>query len=159
MVEATSLVQADSSVKLVSSSQGTEVVHMLKKLASDHTSKELGVKPDDIFAGRIEQGLVKPGEEVANEQELAALHEDIADTEEIKDSKASDLAEEQALEVSLEKNCVWVESHFDARREKRKAEIDGLVEAKNSLAGIGSDDDDDWQHFAMFSWQLSHFDW
>jgi len=62
MVEATSLAQADSFVQLVSSSKGTEVVHMLKKLASDHTSKELGVKPDDIFAGHIEQGLVKPGE-------------------------------------------------------------------------------------------------
>jgi len=80
---------------------------------------------------------------VANEQELAELQEDIADTEELKDSKASDLAEEQSLEASLEKDCAWVESHFDSRREKRKAEIDGLVEAKNSLAGVGSDDDDD----------------
>jgi hypothetical protein len=62
MVEATSLAQADSFVQLVSSSRGTEVVHMLKKFASDHTSKELGVKPDDIFAGSMEQVLVKPGE-------------------------------------------------------------------------------------------------
>jgi hypothetical protein len=62
MVEATSLAQADSFVQLVSFFQGTEVIHMLKKLASDHTSKELGVKPYDIFAGHIEQGLVKPGE-------------------------------------------------------------------------------------------------
>jgi hypothetical protein len=80
---------------------------------------------------------------IANEQELAELQEDIADTEELKDSKASDLAEEQALEASLQKDCAWVESHFDSRRDKRKTEIDGLVEAKNSLAGVGSDDDDD----------------
>jgi len=80
---------------------------------------------------------------VATEQELAALQEDIADTEELKDSKASDLAEEQALAQSLEKDCAWVKSHFASRRDKRKAEIDGLVEAKNSLAGVGSDDDDD----------------
>jgi septal ring factor EnvC (AmiA/AmiB activator) len=80
---------------------------------------------------------------VATEQELAALQEDIADTEELKDSKASDLGEEQSLEDSLNKDCAWVESHFDSRRDKRKAEIDGLVEAKNSLAGVGSDDDDD----------------
>jgi len=80
---------------------------------------------------------------IANEQELAELQEDIADTEELKDSKASDLAEEQSLEASLAKDCAWVETHFDSRRDKRKAEIDGLVEAKNSLAGVGSDDDDD----------------
>merc|ERR1711957_951659 len=80
---------------------------------------------------------------IANEQELAELQEDIADTEELKDSKASDLAEEQSLEASLAKDCAWVESHFDSRRDKRKNEIDGLVEAKNSLAGVGSDDDDD----------------
>jgi len=80
---------------------------------------------------------------VATEQELAALQEDIADTEELKDSKASDLAEEQSLESSLAKDCAWVKSHFASRRDKRKAEIDGLVEAKNSLAGVGSDDDDD----------------
>jgi len=80
---------------------------------------------------------------VANEQELAELQEDIADTEELKDSKASDLAEEQSLEASLAKDCAWVETHFDSRRDKRKNEIDGLVEAKNSLAGVGSDDDDD----------------
>ena len=29
------------------------------------------------------------------------------------------------------------------RREKKKAEIDGLVEANKSLAGVSSDDDDD----------------
>ena len=74
---------------------------------------------------------------------MAKHQEDIADTLEIKDSKASDLAQAQALDASSEKNCAWVESHFDARREKRKAAIDGLVEAKNSLAGVGSDDGDD----------------
>ena len=63
------------------------------------------------------------------------LQEDIAHTLEIKDSKASDLAQAQALEASPENNCALVESHFDARREKRNAEIDGLVEAKNCLAG------------------------
>jgi len=80
---------------------------------------------------------------VATEQELAGLQEDIADTEELKDSKASDLAEEQSLEQSLDKDCAWVKSNFASRRDKRKVEIDGLVEAKNSLAGVGSDDDDD----------------
>jgi len=77
------------------------------------------------------------------EKELAATQGKIADTEEAKSSAAADLAEEQALESTLQNDCAWVEEHFDSRREKRKAEIDGLVEAKNFLSGAGSDDDDD----------------
>ena len=88
-------------------------------------------KPGDDVCWII-KGLIK---------EIIEFQEDIADTLEI--NKASDLAQAQALEASSEKNCAWVESHFDARREKRKAAIDGLVEAKNSLAGVGSDDGDD----------------
>ena len=65
---------------------------------------------------------------VANELELAQLQEDIADTEEIKDSKASDPPEEQALDASLVKDCAWVERHFDSRREKRMAEIEVVEE-------------------------------
>ena len=57
---------------------------------------------------------------VADEQELAELQEDIADTKEIEDSTASDLPEQQVLEASLEKDCAWVENHFNSRREKRK---------------------------------------
>jgi len=53
------------------------------------------------------------------------------------------LAEEQALEGTLNNDCAWVETHFDSRRDKRKAEIDGLVEAKNFLGGAGVDEDDD----------------
>ena len=52
--------------------------------------------------------------DVQTEQELVELHEYIADTREIKDSKASDLTEEQALEASLEKDCAWAESYFES---------------------------------------------
>jgi len=77
------------------------------------------------------------------EKELSGTQGKIADTEEAKSSAAADLAEEQALEGTLDNDCAWVEQHFDSRREKRKTEIDGLVEAKNFLIGAGSDDDDD----------------
>merc|ERR1719215_131243 len=66
--------------------------------------------------GALQETLdAQTASKVANEQELAELQEDIADTEELKDSKASDLAEEQPLEASLKKVCAWVESHCDAR--------------------------------------------
>merc|ERR1719446_240775 len=80
---------------------------------------------------------------VQAEKELADTEGKIADTEEYKAGKAADQAEEKKLAGSIEKDCAWVKTHFKTRRDKRKAEIEGLVEAKNFLAGVGSDDDDE----------------
>jgi hypothetical protein len=78
---------------------------------------------------------------VQTEKELATIEEQIADLEEAKNGKSADLAEEEKLKESIEKDCAWVESTFDSRREKRKSEMDGLVEAKNFLAGVEAGDD------------------
>jgi len=72
---------------------------------------------------------------VSTQKELADLGYKITDVEEHKTTKGDDLASEQEWEQALVTDCAWVESHFDDRRTKRKAEIDGLVEAKNFLAG------------------------
>jgi CHASE3 domain sensor protein len=80
---------------------------------------------------------------VQAEKELADTEGKIADTEEFKAGKGADLAEEQKLKGSIQKDCAWVKSHFDSRRDKRKAEIEGLVEAKNFLAGVEAGDDDE----------------
>jgi hypothetical protein len=77
------------------------------------------------------------------EKELADTEGKIADTEEFKSGKGADLGEEQKLKASIEKDCAWVKSHFETRRDKRKAEIEGLVEAKNFLAGVEAGDDDE----------------
>lgn len=77
------------------------------------------------------------------EKELADTEGKIADMQEFKDGKAADLGEEQKLEASIQKDCAWVKSHFETRRDKRKAEIEGLVEAKNFLAGVEAGDDDE----------------
>jgi len=77
------------------------------------------------------------------EKELADTEGKIADMQEFKDGKAADLGEEQKLKSSIEKDCAWVKSHFESRRDKRKAEIEGLVEAKNFLAGVEAGDDDE----------------
>jgi len=80
---------------------------------------------------------------VQGEKELAETEEKIADTEEFQSGKAADLAEEKKLEGSIQKDCAWVKSHFESRRDKRKAEMEGLVEAKNFLAGVEAGDDDE----------------
>merc|ERR1719473_1638793 len=46
------------------------------------------------------------------------------------------LEDEKAGELeAMKPNCDWVLSTFDSRRDKRKAEIQGLIEAKGMLAG------------------------
>merc|ERR1719329_13596 len=79
---------------------------------------------------------------VQAEKEQAETEEKIADTTEAKSGHIEDLAEEQKLAGTLDNDCAWVKTHFDSRRDKRKNEIDGLVEAKNYLSGAGVDDDD-----------------
>jgi chromosome segregation ATPase len=128
------------------------IIAILEMLKEDTENEMKTSRADDAEAqadyekqrGALDETLnAQTNSKVAAEQELAGVQEDIADSEEFKDSKASDLAEEQKLEASLGKDCAWVENNFDSRREKRKNEMDGLVEAKNALAGVGQDDDDE----------------
>jgi len=73
---------------------------------------------------------------LAKEKELNEVEGKIADTEEHRDAKSADLAAEGQLKSSLLGDCSWVKTHFESRRQKRKAEMDGLVEAKSYLAGV-----------------------
>merc|ERR1719329_2052488 len=74
----------------------------------------------------------------STEKDLATLNAKIADLTSWKESREADLGDEGKLAESLAADCDWVETHFDARRTKRQAEVDGLVEAKNFLAGGGN---------------------
>merc|ERR1719240_836775 len=78
---------------------------------------------------------------IDTEKALAELQEKVADKEEFKAQKEGDLASAEDMQKTLEHDCAWVETHFETRREKRKTEIDGLVEAKNILAGAGAEKD------------------
>jgi hypothetical protein len=77
------------------------------------------------------------------EKDLAEHQEKMEDTQEHIDQKNADLTAAKDMEDTLAHDCAWVGTHFDTRREKRKTEIDGLVEAKGILAGADSGDDDD----------------
>jgi len=72
------------------------------------------------------------------EESLAALEAKITEYEAFKDQKKGDLDAESDVKKSLDVDCEWVANTFDKRREKRKLEMDGLVEAKNFLAGVDS---------------------
>lgn len=72
------------------------------------------------------------------ESSLADLGSKIEDADEDKDNKAKDLEAEKGVQKSLDTDCAWVKATFKKRSEKRKLEVDGLVEAKDFLAGVES---------------------
>jgi len=73
---------------------------------------------------------------LATEKELSNVEAKLADTAEYKAGKVLDLDAETQLGSAITADCSWVDSHFDSRRTKRKAEIDGLNQAKGFLAGV-----------------------
>merc|ERR1719254_467344 len=77
---------------------------------------------------------------VALEKDIAGLEFRISDLEEHVSAKSDDLDSENELKESLDKDCGWIATHFESRRTKRKAEMDGLNEAKSYLAGVDAGD-------------------
>mmetsp|Transcript_30986 Transcript_30986/g.67988 ORF Transcript_30986/g.67988 Transcript_30986/m.67988 type:complete len:115 (+) Transcript_30986:2-346(+) len=77
----------------------------------------------------------------AVEKELSDLQAAIANTLGTKDQAEADHNSESDLSKALYSDCSWIDTHFESRREKRKDEMAGLVEAKNYLAGVESGDE------------------
>merc|ERR1719327_1659174 len=73
---------------------------------------------------------------VSLEKELADLGEDISSAEKYHNEKSDDLESEKDMKKALATDCEWVKTHFQTRRDARKKEMEGLVEAKNFLAGV-----------------------
>jgi len=71
---------------------------------------------------------------------IADMGSKIEDAEEDQGNKESDLDAEKDVQKSLDTDCAWVKTTFDTRKQKRKLEIDGLVEAKEFLAGVDNGD-------------------
>jgi hypothetical protein len=67
--------------------------------------------------------------------EEADLDGKIADTDAEIDNHKEQSENTDAESEALKPSCDWVKETFDSRREKRKAELDGLQEAKAILAG------------------------
>jgi hypothetical protein len=72
---------------------------------------------------------------------LADLQGEIQDTEAAKIQQNKDLGAQDELKAALYSDCSWVKTHFATRREKRKAEMDGLTDAKSYLAGVEAGDE------------------
>merc|ERR1719409_810641 len=75
------------------------------------------------------------------EDELADLKSDKTGQTENKAAAQNDLDDEKKLTKALATDCDWVADQFEKRRSARKAELDGLNEAKDFLAGAGTAND------------------
>merc|ERR1719178_505613 len=68
----------------------------------------------------------------------AETDEKIADATEDKESTLTMKENKEKYRESLKPKCDWMKGAFDTRREKRRTEMNGLLEAKASLAGAAA---------------------
>lgn len=79
--------------------------------------------------------------QLERKRHLSDAEATLQDTAQLQVSKETDQTSQEKVKQNLEVDCSWVKSHFQKRRDARKVEIDGLVDAKSSLAGSAGGDD------------------
>jgi hypothetical protein len=131
-------------------SESTGILAILAMLAEDLEKEIADARGDDADAqakyekqeGALQKTLDAQKDTKVNlEEELAGLEERIDMTEQYKKGKTDDESAEGDAEKALNTDCKWVKTHFKDRREKRKNEIQGLVDAKGFLAGVDAGED------------------
>merc|ERR1719456_606860 len=131
-------------------SESGGIIAILEMLVED-TEKEMAEgRADNADAqakylkqnAALQETLDSQEETKANtEQELADLEEKMSNYEKFQKEKEDDQDAENDQKKSLATDCDWVKTHFDTRREKRKTEMQGLVDAKGFLAGVAAGND------------------
>lgn len=92
--------------------------------------------------GALQDSLDAQEETKANtETELADLKGKMSQYGKYQNEKNADKKAEEDTKASIETDCAWVKSNFASRRDKRKTEIQGLVDAKAFLAGVAAGQD------------------
>jgi len=126
-------------------SESTGIVSILSMIKEDLQKEMKEGKADEAKAqaeyekqsGALQESLdAQKATKVSLEKEIAGLDDSIASAESYKNEKKDDLDAEEDMKKSLKTDCEWVKTHFDSRRDARKQEMAGLVEAKNFLAGV-----------------------
>lgn len=128
-------------------SESGGIIAILEMLVED-TEKEMAEgRADDADAqekylkqnGALQETLDSQDQTKTNlETELADLEEKIATYEKHENEKKADKDAEDDATKAIGTDCDWVKTHFKTRREKRKTEMQGLVDAKSFLAAGGS---------------------
>jgi hypothetical protein len=131
-------------------SESGGILAILAMLTEDLEKEIADARADDADAqeeyekqnGALQKTLDAQEEtKVGLEEEKASLEEKIDAAEAFKKGESDDKDAESDTKKALATDCKWVKTHFDSRREKRKVEMQGLVDAKGFLAGVDSGDD------------------
>jgi len=118
------------------------ILTMLMEDAEDEIKN--GIKDEVSAQGDYEKKLDAAKKLVESLKEKKKnLEEDKANTEEKKDDEDAKLKDnkedlgtkEEYFKKDLEPDCEWMFKNFDERRDLRKAELEGLVKAKEYLSG------------------------
>merc|ERR1719240_2483638 len=126
------------------------IIAILEMLREDVQKEMKEGRADDAAAqekylkqnGALQDTLDAQEETKANtEKELGDLQQKLGNYEDYKDSKEGDKEAEEETKKAIHTDCSWVKKYFESRREKRKTEIQGLVDAKAFLAGVEAGND------------------
>jgi len=127
------------------SSEGTGIVSILGMIKEDFEKEIKTARMEEASAQKdfeeqrktlVRSERAQNAARLALEGQIADLEKKVLDKESAKKQFQADKDSEEALKAALETDCAWVETHFDSRRQKRQQEIEGLVDAKNYLAGV-----------------------
>merc|ERR1719174_1999616 len=125
-------------------SESTGILAILAMLVEDAQKEIAEGRSDDADAqakylkqnGALQATLDAQEETKANtEQEKADLEDKMQAFEKYKNGKSDDKDAEGDTQKAIGTECAWVKTHFESRRQKRKDEIQGLVDAKAFLSG------------------------
>merc|ERR1719159_1603373 len=129
-------------------SEGTGIIAILSLIKEDIEKEMKVASKEEAEALKAYEDLYKDSQATVDAldaklvslgQDIAAKMKEIADLGAVKQNKADSEAATDAFLTDLGPNCDWVDKYFDSRMEKRKAEMEGLQEAKAVLAGAESE--------------------
>jgi len=107
---------------------------MAEGRADDADAQEKYLKQNAALQASLDS---QEDSKASTETELGDLEEKMNDYEKFGNEKKADADAEDDNKKAIGTDCSWVQTHFDTRRQKRKTEIQGLVDAKGFLAVDG----------------------
>jgi len=69
------------------------------------------------------------------DEQISLENDKISDEKDLRDENSESKGNEEQTHADIQPECDWIIEHLAERREKRKTEMDGLVTAKQFLAG------------------------
>jgi len=132
------------------SSESGGILAILEMLVEDSQKEIKEGRADNADAqekylkqnGALQATLDSENESKANcENQLAELEEKMSSYNKFKNQKQDDKDAEEDTKKSVAGDCDWVKTNFASRRDKRKNEMQGLVDAKGFLAGVAAGND------------------